>query len=66
MTGEQPVFELTLMLASNAPKAKEGASIAGAEATMTSIVGATVDPAEGSDDDSEDIVIKEDNNLSVL
>lgn len=47
MAGEQSVFELALMLASNAPKAKEGASIAGAEATMTSIEGATVDPAGG-------------------
>jgi hypothetical protein len=63
MVGEQLVSEMALVLVSDAPKVRKEGSIVVAKATVPCAKDAVVDPAEGSDDDSEDIYIEEDNKI---
>jgi hypothetical protein len=63
MVAEQPVSELALVIASDAPETKGDNSIVVAKATTPQAEDAVVDLAEGSGDDSEDIGIEEDNKI---
>jgi hypothetical protein len=63
MVGEQSVPEPALVLASETAEVRGESSIVVAEATTPQAEDAIVDPAEGLDDDNEDIDIEQDNTM---
>lgn len=63
MAREQPTSDLALVLVSNGPETRGESSIVVAKAIAPHAEDASMDLAEGSDDDREDIDIEEDNNI---
>jgi hypothetical protein len=61
MAGEQPVLELALALVSKTPETKVEGSVVEIEAPASQVEGVVVDSTEGSDDDTKNIDIEEEN-----
>jgi hypothetical protein len=61
MVEEQPVPELALVLASKTLETKVQGSVVETEATASQAEGVVVDSTEGSDDDTKNIDIEEEN-----